>query len=73
MISKIKNLFHKDNKSSFWKEPLVLTFGNKEWRMEFDPKYINGKKVSNIRLYAANILMFEGSYLELIERVKGKK
>ena len=46
-----------------------MTFGVSSWRIESRPKYINGKKISNLLLYADNKLVFEGKYKALIDKI----
>jgi hypothetical protein len=45
---------------------ITLIFGDRSWRIESKP--IEGK--SNLKLFANNKMIFEGSYGELISRVK---
>ena len=51
------------------KPQMLITFGVPSWRIESRPKYIDGKKLSNILLYADNKLVFEGKYKELIDKI----
>lgn len=45
---------------------LKLTFGSDSWRIESEP--VNGK--SNLRLFADGNLVFDGTYGELISKIK---
>ena len=54
------------------KPEMLITFGTTSWRIESRPKYVDDIKKSNILLYADNKLAFEGSYGQLIEKLKEK-
>ena len=72
-ISLFDRLFAKRNKKTqenaidlIKKGCLTLIFGDYSWRIESKP--IEGK--SNIKLFANNEIIFEGSYGELISKIK---
>ena len=44
---------------------LTLTFGTNSWRIESQP--IDGK--SNIKLFAKNKIVFEGTYEQLVSKL----
>lgn len=71
MIEKFKDFFcnlrRKENKPCISEDfRLIMTFGDNAWRIESKP--IDGK--SNIKLFADNKLVFEGSYSELVSKIK---
>ena len=72
-ISLFDRIFTKHNKKAkedvtglIEKGCFTVTFGDGSWRIESKP--INGK--SNLKLFANNEIVFEGSYGELISKLK---
>jgi len=62
-----RNLKRKENKTCISDDfCLTVTFGDNAWRIESKP--IEGK--SNIKLFADNKIVFEGSYSELVSKIK---